>query len=205
MALSLRWRLRRAGGGPRGQVLVVGGGYGGATAAKYMRLLSDQQIEVVLVEPDAAFVSCPLSNLVLGGMPRWPTSRTPYDAPDAPARRAAVVKDTVERIDAEQSIAVLASRRTIAYDKLVLSPGVELMWDGVAGLHAAQRRRAASCRPGRPAPRPLALRRQLEAMPDGGVYAITIPEAPYRCPPGPYERACQVAATSRRPSRGRRC
>ena len=174
------------------RVIVVGGGYGGATAAKYVRLLSAQRIDVTLVEPDPAFVSCPLSNLVLGGSKAMTDITLPYDTLERGygVRR---IRDRVERIEAEARIAVLASGARLPYDKLVLSPGVELMWDGVAGLRAAneQGRILQAWKAGAET---TALRRQLEAMRDGGTYAITIPEAPYRCPPGPYERACQVAS-----------
>ena len=176
----------------KARVLVVGGGYGGATAAKYLRLFSEQKIDVVLIEPEAAFVSCPLSNLVLGGSRQLADLTVPY-ASLTRAHGVAVVRDTVASIDAKLKIAVLASGASIRYDKLVLSPGIELMWDSVTGLKDAQ----ASGRvlqAWKAGPETTALRRQLEAMPDGGVYALTIPEAPYRCPPGPYERACQVAS-----------
>jgi sulfide dehydrogenase [flavocytochrome c] flavoprotein subunit len=173
-------------------VLVVGGGYGGATAAKYVRLLSDHKIDVVLVEPNEAFVSCPVSNLVLGGSKTLADITVPYATLSA-NHGVRIVKDTVASIDPAKKIATLASGPTIAYDKLVLSPGVDLMWDNVAGLRAAN----ASGRilqAWKAGPETVALRQQLEAMPDGGVYVITVPEAPYRCPPGPYERACQVAS-----------
>jgi len=174
------------------RVLVVGGGYGGATAAKYVRLLSQQKIDVVLVEPDAGFVSCPLSNLVIGGSATLADLGRGYDTLSR-QHGVRVVRDSVARIDVAKKQATLASGASIGYDKLVLSPGVELMWDGVAGLKAAneQGRILQAWKAG---PETEALRRQLEAMPDGGVYAIVIPEAPYRCPPGPYERACQVAS-----------
>jgi NADPH-dependent 2,4-dienoyl-CoA reductase/sulfur reductase-like enzyme len=174
------------------RVLVVGGGFGGATAAKYIRLFSDHRIEVVLVEPEAAFVSCPVSNLVLGGSRQLAEITTSYDGL-VRQHGVRVVRDSVAAIDPVKRIATLASGPSIAYDKLVLSPGVELMWDEVAGLRSAhaQGRILQAWKAG---PETLALRRQLEAMPDGGVYALTIPEAPYRCPPGPYERACQVAS-----------
>jgi sulfide dehydrogenase [flavocytochrome c] flavoprotein chain len=173
-------------------VLVVGGGYGGAAAAKYVRLLSDHRIDVVLVEPNDSFVSCPISNLVIGGSKTLADITMPY-AGLAQAHGVTVVKDSVARIDAQRKTATLASGPVIRYDKLVLSPGVELVWDSIAGLKAAheQGRVLQAWKAGNET---LALRRQLEAMPDGGVYAITIPEAPYRCPPGPYERACQVAS-----------
>jgi sulfide dehydrogenase [flavocytochrome c] flavoprotein subunit len=176
----------------KARVLVVGGGYGGATAAKYVRLLSDQKIEVVLVEPGEAFVSCPVSNLVLGGHKTMADITRRYDTL-ARNHGVRVVKDMVASIDPAKKLAVLASGPTIGYDKLVLSPGVELMFDGVAGLRAAQTE-GRILQAWKAGPETLALRRQLEAMRDGGVYAITVPEAPYRCPPGPYERACQVAS-----------
>ena len=176
----------------KARVLVVGGGFGGATAAKYVRLLSDSKIDVVLVEPDAAFVSCPLSNLVLGGSRLVADLTVPYTALTK-QHGVTVVKDMVASIDPVKRVAVLASGASIAYDKLVLSPGVEMIWDRVAGLKdaSAQGRILQAWKAGSET---VALRRQLEAMPDGGVFAIAIPEAPYRCPPGPYERACVVAA-----------
>ncbi|MFN3415509.1 MAG: FCSD flavin-binding domain-containing protein, partial [Caldimonas sp.] len=175
----------------KARVLVVGGGYGGATAAKYVRLLSDYQIEVVLVEPNGAFVSCPISNLVLGGHRTMAEITTPYDNL---VRRHGVrlVRDTVARVDPAKKVAVLASGPTIAYDKLILSPGIDLMFDSIQGLKAAHDA-GQILQAWKAGPETVALRRQLEAMPDGGVFAMTVPEAPYRCPPGPYERVCLVA------------
>jgi sulfide dehydrogenase [flavocytochrome c] flavoprotein chain len=178
------------------RVLVVGGGYGGATAAKYVRLLSGGTIDVVLVEPDAAFISCPMSNLVLGGARTLADITRPYDSLRS-AHGVRRVQDMVASIDPVKRVAVLASGGTIGYDKLVLSPGVEMIWDGVAGTRAAQQQ-GRILQAWKAGPETLALRRQLEAMPDGGVYAITVPEAPYRCPPGPYERASIVAAYFKR-------
>lgn len=182
---------------PRGlpqhaRVLVVGGGWGGATAAKYVRLFSDRKIDVVLVEPDDGFISCPLSNLVLGGHRALSDLSRPYTTL-ASRHGVTLVKDRVARIDAAARTATLAGGATIRYDKLVLSPGIDLMWDGIAGLRDAQRH-GRILQAWKAGAETLALRRQLEAMPDGGVFAMTIPEAPYRCPPGPYERACQVAS-----------
>ena len=176
----------------RTRVLVVGGGYGGATAAKYVRLFSGGRIEVMLVEPNQAFVSCPASNLVLGGSRSIAEVTTPYDAL-ASRHGVRLARDTVTAIDPAKKTATLASGAVIAWDKLILSPGIDLVWDSIAGLkdaHASGRILQAW----KAGPETVALRRQLQAMPDGGTYALTIPEAPYRCPPGPYERACQVAA-----------
>jgi sulfide dehydrogenase [flavocytochrome c] flavoprotein chain len=176
----------------KARVLVVGGGYGGATAAKYVRLFSEQKIDVVLVEPNDAFVSCPMSNLVIGGSRTLADMTARYDTLGS-KHGVRVIKDMVASIDPVKKVAVLASGPTIAYDKLVLSPGVELMWDSVQGLRAAQGE-GRILQAWKAGPETVALRKQLEAMPDGGTFAITIPLAPYRCPPGPYERACQVAS-----------
>jgi NADPH-dependent 2,4-dienoyl-CoA reductase/sulfur reductase-like enzyme len=176
----------------KARVLVVGGGYGGATAAKYVRMFSGNTVDVVLVEPEAAFVSCPISNLVVGGWRQIADVTRPYDTL-ARNHGVRIVRDRVARIDATKKVAVLASGPEIAYDKLVLSPGIELMFGGVQNLAAAQAE-GRVLQAWKAGPETVALRRQLEAMPDGGTYAITIPLAPYRCPPGPYERACQVAS-----------
>ena len=175
----------------KARVVVVGGGYGGATTAKYVRMLSNYQIDVVLIEPDAAFVSCPMSNLVIGGSKTMADITTPYDNLSG-KHGVNVVRDYVSSIDATKKTVTLASGPSIRYDKLVLSPGIELMFNSIEGLKQAnasgqilQAWKAGS--------ETANLRKQLVDMPDGGVFAISIPEAPYRCPPGPYERASQVA------------
>jgi NADPH-dependent 2,4-dienoyl-CoA reductase/sulfur reductase-like enzyme len=172
-------------------VVVIGAGYAGATAAKYIRLWSDYGIRVTLVEPNPAFVSCPLSNLVLGGSKTMADITTPYDNL---VKRHGVqwVQDRVSRIDAERRTVTLASGSELSYDRLVVSPGVDFMYESLPGMHkaGAQDQVLHAWKAGA---QTLALRKQLEAMPDGGVFAMSIPLAPYRCPPGPYERACQVA------------
>ncbi len=176
----------------KARVVVIGGGYGGATAAKYVRMLSNYKIDVLMVEPNSNFVSCPISNLVLGGSKTMGDITTPYD--NLSGKHGVIrVKDMVSSIDASKKTVTLAGGSTIGYDKLILSPGIELTWSSIEGLQAAQ---AAGqiLQAWKAGPETMALRRQLEAMPDGGVYALTIPLAPYRCPPGPYERASQVAS-----------
>ncbi|MCJ0766109.1 NAD(P)/FAD-dependent oxidoreductase [Variovorax terrae] len=175
----------------RAKVVVIGGGYGGATAAKYVRLLSDHKIDVVLIEPDEAFVSCPLSNLVLGGSKQMADITTPYSGLSK-NHGITVVRDRASAIDTAKKTVTLAGGPVIGYDKLVVSPGVELLFGSIEGLQAANAS-GQILQAWKAGPETEALRKQLQAMPDGGVYAITIPEAPYRCPPGPYERACQVA------------
>ncbi|MFN3568888.1 MAG: NAD(P)/FAD-dependent oxidoreductase [Polaromonas sp.] len=175
----------------KAKVVVIGGGYGGATAAKYVRLLSDYKIDVVLIEPQAAFVSCPISNLVLGGSKQIGDITTAYTGLGK-NHGVTVVRDMASAIDTAKRTVTLAGGATIAYDKLVVSPGIDLVYSSIEGLQQAQ---AAGqiLQAWKAGPETVALRRQLEAMPDGGVYAITIPEAPYRCPPGPYERASVIA------------
>ena len=183
-------------GGSSGKVVVVGGGYGGATAAKYLRMWSNGSVDVTLVEPDPEFISCPMSNLVLGGSRDLAFLTTPYS--NLTARHGVkVVRDTATAVDTDRRVVKLANGSELPYDRLILSPGIDFMWDKVPGLNNAdaQGRIMHAWKAG---PQTVALRRQLEAMPDGGVYVLSIPVAPYRCPPGPYERACQVAWYFRR-------
>ncbi|HSV50730.1 MAG TPA: NAD(P)/FAD-dependent oxidoreductase [Burkholderiaceae bacterium] len=175
----------------KAKVVVIGGGYGGATAAKYVRLLSDYKIDVVLIEPNDAFISCPISNLVLGGSKQMADITTPYTGLSR-NHGVTVVKDMASGIDTAKKTVTLSRGATIAYDKLIVSPGIELLFGSIEGLQAANAS-GQILQAWKAGPETVALRRQLEAMPDGGVYALTVPEAPYRCPPGPYERACQVA------------
>ncbi len=175
---------------PKARVVVVGGGFGGATAAKYIRLWAPE-IEVVLVEREAAFVSCPLSNLVLGGSEKIENITTGYDALQK-KHGVRVVRDEAISIDAAKKEVRLARGDTLKYDRLIVSPGVDFQYDQVPGLQTADAQ-ARVLHAWKAGPQTVALRKQLEALPDGGVYALHIPKAPYRCPPGPYERAAQVA------------
>jgi sulfide dehydrogenase [flavocytochrome c] flavoprotein chain len=179
-----------SGSGPH--VVVVGGGYGGATAAKYLRMWSDYGIRVTLVEPSEAFVSCPISNLVIGGSKTLADVTSPYDGLTG-RHGVRMVRDRVTTIDPDKRLVTLAGGTQLAYDRLILSPGIDFMLENLPGLNrpGAQDQVLHAWKAG---PQTVALRRQLEAMPDGGVFAITIPLAPYRCPPGPYERACQAAS-----------
>ena len=177
--------------GAGGKVVVIGGGYGGATAAKYIRMWSDGGIDVTVVEPNPEFISCPISNLVLGGSKTLADITVSYDNL---ARRHGVkiLKDTATGIDAGKRTVRLAGGAELPYDRLIVSPGIDFMWDKVPSLDNA-RAQETILHAWKAGAQTVALRRQLEAMPDGGVYALSIPVAPYRCPPGPYERACQVA------------
>ncbi|UBM10830.1 NAD(P)/FAD-dependent oxidoreductase [Cupriavidus metallidurans] len=181
---------RQARAATAAKVVVVGGGFGGATAARYLRTWSRGAVDVTLIEPDEACVSCPLSNLVVAGYRQMADITLPYDT--LVSRHGVKhVRDTVTAIDPAARTVRVAGGGTLPYDRLILSPGVEMQSSAIPGL----------ARPGgdqivhawKAGPQTDVLRRQLAAMPDGGTFAITIPLAPYRCPPGPYERACLVA------------
>ncbi|THF65307.1 NAD(P)/FAD-dependent oxidoreductase [Pseudothauera rhizosphaerae] len=189
-ALSLTACATPGSGKPIARVVVIGGGYGGATAAKYLRLWAPE-IEVVLVERNPAFVSCPLSNLVLGGSRTIEDLTTGYDAL---VKRYGVklVRDTATAVDPDKRQVRLANGDPLAYDRLIVSPGIEFLYDDIPGLAGADAQ-ARVLHAWKAGPQTVALRKQLEAIRDGGVYALHIPKAPYRCPPGPYERAAQVA------------
>lgn len=175
----------------KAQVVVIGGGYGGATAAKYVRMFSNYKISVVLVEPNKTFISCPMSNLVLGGSKTMAQITTPYTALSS-KHGVTLVHDLVTAIDPAKKTVSLKNGGTISYDKLIVSPGVDMHFDSIEGLQAAHAS-GQILQAWKAGAETTALRQQLEAMPDGGVYALTVPEAPYKCPPGPYERASQVA------------
>jgi sulfide dehydrogenase [flavocytochrome c] flavoprotein subunit len=175
----------------KAQIIVVGGGYGGATAAKYLRLLSNNTANVTLIEPNAQFISCPISNLVIGGSKTLADVTVSYDALQK-KHGVKVVKDSVASFNAEKKTVQLASGQTLSYDKLVVSPGISLMFDSIEGLAQANQA-GITLQAWKAGDETVALHKQLASMQDGGVYALSIPLAPYRCPPGPYERACQVA------------
>ncbi len=175
----------------KAHVVVVGGGFGGATAAKYIRMWSNGSIAVTLIEPNDSFISCPISNMVIGGFKQMSDITIPYTNL-ADRHGVVVVKDKVQSLNADKRTVTLASGKELSYDRVIVSPGVDFMWDTLPGMNNpdAQSKILHAWKAG---PQTAALRKQLEDMPDGGVFAISIPLAPYRCPPGPYERASVVA------------
>ncbi len=170
-------------------VVVVGAGFGGATCAKYLKQWGPN-IDVTLIEPNDKFVSCPISNWVLGGLKTMDDITHGYD--NLPKRGIKMVKDYVVGVDTSKRVLKLKGGSTVSYDRLVLAPGVEVMTDFVKGFREAE---AAGkvVHAWKAGAQTALLRKQLEAMPDGGVFVMSVPTAPYRCPPGPYERACMVA------------
>lgn len=173
------------------KVVIVGGGFGGATAAKYLSLWGEGRIDITVVEPNPSFISCPISNLVIGGSLTMADVTLNYDIL---AKRDGVklIHGYAQGFDAETRIIKLADGATLPYDRLILSPGVEFLWEQLPGMlqPGAQEKILHGWKAGA---QTIALRQRVEAMDDGGTMVISIPLAPYRCPPGPYERACQVA------------
>ena len=173
-----------------GHVVIVGGGYGGATAAKYLRMWSEGGVQVTLIERNAQFISCPISNLVISGDKTMADITIGYEGLKKWGVR--VIQDDVTGVDAGKRSIRLAKGGEMSYDRLVLSPGIDFMYEQIPGLNNtdAQGKILHAWKAGA---QTVALRKQLEDMKDGGVYAITVPKAPYRCPPGPYERASVIA------------
>ena len=170
------------------RVVVVGGGAGGAIAAKYIKMMDDA-IDVTLVEANPNYYTCFMSNEVIGGERDLATLQFGYDG--LKARGIKVIHETAETTDPEKKIVTTASGTQLPYDKLVLSPGIDFQWGAVEGYVEA----AAEVMPHayKAGEQTTILRQQLEAMQDGGVVIIAPPANPFRCPPGPYERACQIA------------
>ncbi|TCJ15039.1 twin-arginine translocation signal domain-containing protein [Parasulfuritortus cantonensis] len=173
--------------GPK--VVVVGAGFGGCTFAKYLKAWYPAA-NVTLIEPNDHFTSCPFSNTVLAGINKMEDIELPYTYISKLVDTW--VPDTVVAIDTAKQTVTTAGGKTFPYDRLVLSGGIELLFDRVQGYDAETQKtikhawKASRDQTG-------VLRQQLEAMPDGGTFVMSVPMSPYRCPPGPYERACMVA------------
>jgi len=168
------------------RVVVIGGGWGGASAAKYLRL-SDPSIEVLLLEPSDRFVSCPFSNLVLSGVRTMESITRDYQGLRRHGvklmhREATAIEPDTKRVRIGEGY--------LQYDRLIVSPGIEFQWEQVEGLAQAKDTVLHAWKAG---PQTVELAKQLQSIADGGVFVLTVPPVAYRCPPGPYERACQVA------------
>lgn len=172
----------------RARVLVVGGGFAGATAARYLKRQAPA-LEVVLIEPKSAFYTCPLSNHVLAGMAELDSLRQDYRA--LQRQQVLHVRERAREIDLQARQVVLQDGQRLRYDRVFLAPGIDMDWQAIEGYdrnasmhlpHAWQAGAQTSL-----------LRRQLQAMDDGSLVIISVPDNPYRCPPGPYERASLIA------------
>ena len=174
--------------GAGGRVVVVGGGFGGATCARFIRRI-DPRIAVTLVEASPTFTACPFSNLVIVGLRDLKAQEFGYDK--LAADQVTVQISPATAIDSQGRNVTLGNGASLPYDRLVLSPGIDIRWDGLPGYtEAAAERMPHAWKAGE---QTLLLRRQLEAMEDGGTVVISAPANPFRCPPGPYERASLIA------------
>lgn len=173
----------------KARVIVIGGGFSGATAAKYLAMWSTD-IEIILIEKNAVFVSCPQSNLVLSGTRTL--QQLTHDYHGLKDYGIQLVQATVNAVDAEHRSVVLDDGTRLKYDRLIVAPGVDFIYDNLPMLtpQLVSEKIPHAWKAGE---QTALLRRQLEAMPDGGKVVMTIPAAPFKCPPGPYERACQIA------------
>lgn len=169
-------------------IVVIGGGFGGANCARALRRL-DARLQVTLIEPNQTFTACPFSNEVIAGMREMPAQQFTYDR--IAAAGVTHVAQPATRVDPQARTVTLADGQSIAYDRLVLSPGIDLRFDALPGYdEAASARMPHAWKAGE---QTMLLRRQLEAMEDGGTVVIAVPAAPLRCPPAPYERASLIA------------
>ena len=172
----------------RKKVVVVGGGIGGCTVASYVRL-GDPSIEVTLIEPNKTYHTCFMSNEVIGGERKLESIAFGYDG--LRKRGVNVVHDTVTGIDAAGRTVKTAGGGSYGYDRLVVAPGIDFKWTGIEGYDQAAAEKIPHA--WKAGPQTVLLRKQLEAMPAGGTVVMSIPLAPFRCPPGPYERASMIA------------
>ena len=176
---------------PVGQVVVIGAGFGGATAAKYLRLFSQGRVGVTLIDPNPTFVSCPISNLVLEGRFTIDEVTRPYALEKNHGVKQ--IQDMVDSVDPVGKTVTLRGGQKLSWDRLIIAPGIDFMWEQIPGMNNADAQ-GKIMHAWKAGEQTVTLRKQLEAMPDGGRVILAIPEAPYRCPPGPYERACLIAS-----------
>jgi sulfide dehydrogenase [flavocytochrome c] flavoprotein subunit len=171
------------------RVVVIGGGFGGATCAKYLRIY-DPSLNVTMIEQNANYVTCPGSNWLLGGLRKMEDLTQNYNALRG-KYGVKVMQDRVTAVDPGKRLLTLGSGKTIEYDRLVMSPGIEFRWNAIEGYdEAASQLLPAAWKAG---PQTVLLEKQLRAMPDGGTVIICPPAMPFRCPPGPPERASMIA------------
>ena len=172
----------------RARLVVIGGGFGGATAAKYLkRLMPDAS--VTLIEPNAAYHACPFSNLIIGG--GRALSEQEFGYRTLRDTGVEIVHLAAADVDADARQVTLSDGASVPYDRLIMSPGIDIRWGELEGYDEA----AAEIMPHawKAGSQTTLLRRQLEEMEDGGTVVMAAPAAPYRCPPGPYERASLIA------------
>ena len=169
-------------------IVVIGGGFGGASCTRALRRL-DAKLQVSLIEPNQTFTACPFSNEVIVGMRELPAQQFTYDR--VAAAGVTVIAQAAVKVDPQARTVTLADGTSLAYDRLVLSPGIDLRFDALPGYdEAASIKMPHAWKTG---DQTMLLRKQVEAMEDGGTVVIAVPAAPLRCPPAPYERASLIA------------
>lgn len=171
-----------------GRVIIVGGGFGGSTCAKYLHRF-DPNLDITMIEPAQRFVTCPFSNLVLGGERELISISHGYQSQRK--RGITVIHTVVKEIDTSSKKVMIRNGKTIPYDRLVLSPGIDFRWDEVEGMDETDARSIPHAWQG--GPQITLLQKQIASMQDGGVFIIAPPGNPFRCPPGPYERVSMIA------------
>ena len=174
--------------GSAGRVVVIGGGFGGATAAKYIKR-RNPAIDVTLMEPAKTYYTCPFTNLYFGGLRTFEQQGHNFD--ELRSLGVNVVHDLAADVDANGKSVKLAGGQTLPYDKLLLSPGIDFRWNAIEGYDEAASLKAPHA--WKAGDQSVLLKKQLETMPDGGTFVMVAPGNPFRCPPGPYERASMVA------------
>jgi sulfide dehydrogenase [flavocytochrome c] flavoprotein subunit len=170
-----------------GRVIVIGGGFGGATAAKYLKR-GNPKLQVTLVEPAKRFYTCPFTNLHFAGLRTFEQQGHGFD--ELRSLGVQVVHELAKDIDNKKKTVTLAGGKVLPYDKLVLSPGIDIRWGALAGYDEAASQLAPHA--WQAGPQTTILKKQLDSMADGGLFILVAPANPFRCPPGPYERISMV-------------
>ena len=174
--------------GTGGKVVVVGGGFGGATAAKYIKR-RNPAIDVTLIEPSKTYYTCPFTNLYFGGLRTFEQQGHNFD--ELRSIGVKVIHDFASGVDANGKTITLANGDSLSYDRLLLAPGIDFRWNALEGYDEAASQLAPHA--WKAGEQSILLKKQLEAMRDGGTFVMVAPANPFRCPPGPYERVSMVA------------
>ena len=187
-SLSASSLLTACGIGSSAKIVIVGGGFGGSTCAKYLHRF-EGKLDITLIEPSTRFTTCPFGNMVINGMKTMDDISHDYTAQTN--RGVTVVHARVQEVDATAKKVTTDNGKVFEYDRLVLSPGIDFKWEDVEGMETSDAEVIPHAWQG--GPQITLLRNQLTAMPDGGVVIVAPPEDPFRCPPGPYERVSLIA------------
>lgn len=188
-AAAMPYLAPRAMAETRARIVIIGGGFGGASAAHFLKAWLPNAV-ITLVEPAQVYTACPFSNLVIGGLREMRAQRFTYDG--LRTRGVDVIHQRADDVDPASKTVTLKSGDTLSYDRLVLSPGIDFRWGALEGYdEVAQTAMPHAWKAGTQTE---LLRQQLSDLQDGGLVVMSVPAAPFRCPPGPYERASLIAS-----------